>query len=766
MVESGSIIARRCAPSCLLALLLIGAAPSALLHAQARFADRSTPVSRQRAGLAFDVLRERMVLVGGFNGRTGVAGGAGLRDTWEQEASGWVLRSTVLVPAVTDQATALAYDPARKHFVYVGLHPTTRQMETWRYDGRNWTRFVGLTNSPQPRQNHATAFDPVRGVMVLFGGRDATVGFLDTWEFDGLDWRQVAMTGPSARDDATMAFDGAQNRVVLFGGRGPSAQPLNDTWEWDGTAWRPLNPVNAPSARHSAGMAFDGARNQVVLFGGASGLPGTRLDDTWVWDGTNWTQRTPAARPAARNGHAITYRSDRQRVVLVAGDGTAGLLSDTWEWDGATWVETIASAPGARSDHAACFDANRGGVLIFGGKDATNATMADTWLWRAGNWRELSPGVVPPARSDHAMEFDAARGQAVMFGGRNQAGTLADTWIWNGVAWSQANPANVPPARLGHTMTFDPLRQVIVLFGGTGSSGTLDDVWEWNGSNWAARTPAVRPLARTNHGMAWDPTNRQILLFGGRTTTGSKLNDTWLYDGAAGVWTQRVLALRPAARDDFAMYHDVARQRVTINSGALTAGYAADTWDWNGSAWTLVFVFPAPLPRQGMTLTYDSVGRHAVLFGGLSPLLGLREETWLLTANPVAQVVAQGVPCAGASGSAVLTGFGSPTIGSSSFALELTSPTPTTIVPVIFLLAARDGSVTFGSCTLALDPSSAFYTTHRLQFGVGFASLALPIPPNASLRGAEFFAVAAYVDPPTQFFGLAFSRQARVVIGD
>ena len=766
MVESESTFAHRGARSCLFALLSVAAAVAPPLTAQPRFVERQAPAARQRAGLAFDAVRGRMLLFGGSTGRTGASGGAALQDTWEQETSDWVVRTPVAYPVVLDPASALAYDPANKWVVYFGYHRNTRLPETWRYDGRSWSRFLNLTNSPQLRHNYATAFDPVRGVMVLFGGSDAFGGFPDTWEFDGRDWRRITMTGPSLRDDAAMAFDGTRNRVLLFGGRGPSAQPLNDTWEWNGAAWLQLNPVNNPGPRHSAAMAYDVARNRVVLFGGASSLPGTRFDDTWEWNGTDWTQRAPSVRPAERNGHAMTYRSDRQRVVLVAGDGTDALLSDTWEWDGTTWVLAIATpAPAPRSEHAACFDTSRGEVMVFGGHDAAFSPMADTWAWRLGRWREHAPPVSPPARANHALEFDAARGQVVLVGGAAVSGPLADTWLWNGAIWTQANPSSVPSARMGHTMGFDPLRQVVVMFGGEGSTGVLDDTWEWNGSTWIARTPASRPPARTNHGMVYDPINRQMVLFGGRDAAGGKLNDTWLWDGAAGAWTQRVGAPSPAARESFGMQFDAVRQRVMVFSGLGAASHLADAWDWNGSAWATVFVFPSPQSRQGMTMTYDAVSRNLVLFGGLT-LAGPRSDTWLFTSNPAAQVLPHGTACTGASGSAVLVGFGAPTIGSASFAIDLATPVSTTIAPVSFLLAARPGSVTFGGCTLALDPASVFFTTQGVRHGPGFASMSVPIPPNVSLRGVEFYAVAAYADPPTQLNGLAFSRQARVVIGD
>jgi hypothetical protein len=43
---------------------------------------------------------------------------------------------------------------------------------------------------------------------------------------------------------------------------------LNDTWVWDGTNWVQKFPGHCPSARYHHAMAYDAARGQVVLFGG------------------------------------------------------------------------------------------------------------------------------------------------------------------------------------------------------------------------------------------------------------------------------------------------------------------------------------------------------------------------------------------------------------------------------------------------------------------------------------------------------------------
>ena len=47
------------------------------------------------------------------------------------------------------------------------------------------------------------------------------------------EWTQMADTGPSGRLGHAVTFDSKIKRVVLFGGRNLSAQ-FGDTWSWDG----------------------------------------------------------------------------------------------------------------------------------------------------------------------------------------------------------------------------------------------------------------------------------------------------------------------------------------------------------------------------------------------------------------------------------------------------------------------------------------------------------------------------------------------------
>ncbi len=105
------------------------------------------------------------------------------------------------------------------------------------------------------------------------------------------NWTQQSLaTSPGARWQSTMAYDAAQGQVVLFGGFNETE--IGDTWLWNGTTWTQQNPQTSPPARSQSAMAYDAAQSNVVLFGGyLSNTSPFRSNDTWVWNGTTWTQQ-------------------------------------------------------------------------------------------------------------------------------------------------------------------------------------------------------------------------------------------------------------------------------------------------------------------------------------------------------------------------------------------------------------------------------------------------------------------------------------------
>ena len=133
-----------------------------------------------------------------------------------------------------------------------------------------------------------------------------------------------------------MAYDATATRVVLFGGAIGNGV-LDDTWEWNGLLWRQVAEFGAPGATEAA---FSYAGRWSVLFGGAGTVAADAgRDTTWEWDGHFWTEIGQFG-PLGRSEHAIVFDSARRRLVLFGGTRQAqsvnapDLLGDTWECPG------------------------------------------------------------------------------------------------------------------------------------------------------------------------------------------------------------------------------------------------------------------------------------------------------------------------------------------------------------------------------------------------------------------------------------------------
>src|SRR5688572_4916037 len=78
----------------------------------------------------------------------------------------------------------------------------------------------------------------------------------------------------------------------------------------------------------------------------------------------------------------------------------------------------------------------------------------------------------------------------------------------------------------------------------------------------------------------------------------------------------RVRVLEP--RSDVPMAYDAARQRIVLFGGRIDSGVAplGQTWEWDGSSWSLQNPAASPPPRHSHALAYDAARQRIVLFGG------------------------------------------------------------------------------------------------------------------------------------------------------
>jgi hypothetical protein len=288
----------------------------------------------------------------------------------------------------------LVYDSARGHLLLVGGQPGGQALpagDLWRWDGSSWTELAPATALP-PRKNHGVAYDSARQRVVVFGG---IVGGLaapsksldDTWEWNGQDWiDRTAAKKPAARAGHAMTYDPVRGVVLVFGGTYSSA-PFNDTWEYNDGVWTERTPATSPPGRFNTQMVFDEARQVVVLFGGQT-LTGP-LNDTWEWDGKSWVERTPGTSPPGRGFHSLAYDATRKRTVLNGGTtkwppyiASDNMFDDHWEWDGSSWASQGPVPLGLRAAHAAAFDTGRKRLVLFGGMRAVGTQQgvdSDTW---------------------------------------------------------------------------------------------------------------------------------------------------------------------------------------------------------------------------------------------------------------------------------------------------------------------------------------------------------------------------------------------------
>ena len=358
-------------------------------------------------------LRRIMLAVSTLLLMSAVLGLAGEQAGSDEEIS-WTNANPAAAPSLR-HGHAMAYDTESDRVILVGGHngraffPT----ETWAYDFENntWTKMEPATR-PSGRDLPAMAYDSQSDRAILFGG---TTGFGnnfgDTWayDFNTNAWTNLnPTTGPASRANHAMAYDAESDRVILFGGGtgGGTETADNETWayDFDNNTWTSMNPATGPSRRVAHAMAYDSQSDRVILFGGSGS------DETWAYDFDNnsWTKMEPAAGPSSRNKHAMAYDAESDRIVLFGGGAGASLpppssalRDETWAYDynTNTWTNmTPAMGPDPRFAHSMAYDGESDRVILFGGGVETVLDNSnETWAYDFDNnsWTKMEPDTNP-----------------------------------------------------------------------------------------------------------------------------------------------------------------------------------------------------------------------------------------------------------------------------------------------------------------------------------------------------------------------------------
>lgn len=328
-----------------------------------------------------------------------------------------------------------------------------------------------IPNPPFPRSLSATAYDPLSGQTVMFGGLSNDGTLPDTWSWDGMSWTEHhSAIAPHSRFDGLLAFDPAVGGLVLIGGdpKAPTSPAIDadirSTWVWQGSIWRRLNTAHTPiPANYYFGwhalMAYDAASRELILVG-VSGGPhiATCSAETWTFDGTDWRMRKLSeALPAtvrvlitdAGTGSVLAVVNPRRAIAQIgfvtptcqpgSFDARALAATTTFMWTGNTWKQVSSGGP------AASVAGDVGGSTL-GSHAVLVSEDARIWLWTGTAWQLKASSTTPEGRSYAALAQDR-NGRLLMFGGDIQVAPwyLGDTWLWDGQRWSLV-PVSGPPA--------------------------------------------------------------------------------------------------------------------------------------------------------------------------------------------------------------------------------------------------------------------------------------------------------------------------------
>jgi hypothetical protein len=235
-----------------------------------------------------------------------------------------------------------AYDSHRDVLVAYGGNPAQSRIcsrETWEWDGMSWTNVDA--ESPRACNHHRLVFDAAIGQTVLVGGQAENIEpNPETWAWDGVTWQQVADQSPPNRAHFGLVFDAVHGRDLLYGGYGYDGRVYGDLWAFADSEWEILDDAASLGPRSHLGMAYDSDANSLVVFGGAkTGASFDSLtDETWVLSGGGWREVETATSPGARGTPGMQYDPVRHVTVLYGGfDGDGNELDDTWLFNGTNW---------------------------------------------------------------------------------------------------------------------------------------------------------------------------------------------------------------------------------------------------------------------------------------------------------------------------------------------------------------------------------------------------------------------------------------------
>jgi hypothetical protein len=438
-------------------------------------------------------------------------------------------------------------------------------------------------------------------------------------------WNELSQW-PSARSQASLIWDPSIHSALLFGGLG-----LNDTWAFNGSNWTQLSPASSPPAevggRAYTALVYDATSKSEILFGP------DLSSETWVYSNGSWTEQYPGGGvPAA--GSVITFAGDPHGGYIVGvGVSVCGryACSKDWAYKSGSWSQLSSpTVPWVNSFSSMTYDENASQVLLVGASSTQSGTYNETWVFQAGNWTQLHPRVNPPGGG--SLAFDSTTGQDVLY-------DAVTSYLFSNGNWTPIRHSPSPRGGAETRLINDPARGGVSVLATNGIWTYANGTWslEYGNPNvpWSlsARSPADAAVGRI---LVYDSALHAPVTVG---RIGYKFRNTEVWALINGSW--RELSSGAPDRQGFGAgaYVPSTGCIVLFGGGGYRFQVSNQTWffcngKWSQQVWSNCSAFPQPM--YGMSMAYDPALGRVVMFGGygyLGPLTftkGVINQTWEL----------------------------------------------------------------------------------------------------------------------------------------
>ena len=188
--------------------------------------------------------------------------------------------------------------------------------EVWSFDGTTWVHIdtdsiaTGIQDAPWPTTEVMTSAATYNGKMYVMTSAENPY-HNDIWSSpNGINWTHVDtdLTLPGIQDAqwsprAFSAITSFNNSLYLTGGLTYPVTPNNETWISNGTSWT-QSSSNGPWASRTWHKIFS-INNKLYLAGGSN--LSQSYNDVWVFQPASnaWTQVIPSASWSQRYGHQV-----------------------------------------------------------------------------------------------------------------------------------------------------------------------------------------------------------------------------------------------------------------------------------------------------------------------------------------------------------------------------------------------------------------------------------------------------------------------------